>query len=260
VPREQLLLPYPQFTYFNTDLSNGSSIYHALQVSANRRFRQGLSFQGSYTYSKGLDDVGGNVQDFYNLRAEKAVFSNNMTHNVSLSGVWELPFGINKPFLNHGLLAAVFGNFQYNAIATFQSGNPLSIGVGTNTLNNNGPAQRASYVPGVNPVKHGPIQSRLNAYYNINAFQAPGQFTYGNTPRYLSNLTGPGVDNYDMSIFKNVPLKHGMKIEFRFEAFNIFNRVQFSAPDTTTGAVTAGVIGSQINVPRDLQMAARFTF
>ncbi len=260
VSREQLLLPFPQFTYFNSNLSNGSSIYHALQVSVNRRFRQGLSFQGSYTYSKGLDNVGGPVQDFYNLRAEKAVFSNDLTHNAALSGVWELPFGKGKAFLNHGPLASIFGNFQYNAIATYQSGYPLSIGVGTNTLNNNGPAQRASYVPGMNPVLHGPIQSRLSRYYNIDAFQAPGQFTYGNTPRYLSNLRAPGVDNYDMSIFKNVLLRDAMKIELRFEAFNIFNRVQFSAPDTTTGNTTAGVISSQINQPRDLQMAARFTF
>jgi len=260
VPREQLLLPYPQFTYLNSNLSNGSSIYHALQLSVNKRYSNGLSFQGSYTWSKGIDNLGGPVQNFYNLAGERAVFSNDLTHNASISGVWELPFGKGKPYLNRGLVAAFLGNWQYNAIATFKSGSPLSIGVGTNTLNNNGPAQRASFVPGANPIRGGAIQKRLNRYYNIDAFTAPGQFTYGNTPRYLSYLRAPGVANYDMSIFRNVPIHDRLKVEFRFEAFNVFNRVQFGAPDTTTGAITAGTINSQVNQPRDLQLAVRATF
>ncbi|MDE1154708.1 MAG: TonB-dependent receptor [Acidobacteriaceae bacterium] len=261
VAREQLLVPYPQFTYLNTDLSNGESIYNALQLSVNKRYSNGLSFQGSYTWSKGIDNLGGPVQDFYNLKAERAVFSNDLTHNLSISGVWELPFGKGKRYLRNGIASAVLGNWQYNGIATFKSGYPLSIGVGTNTLNNNGPSQRASYNPAVlNASRSGAIQNRLDNYYNIDAFIPPGQFTFGNTPRYLSNLRAPGVANYDMSLFKNVPIRDGLKVEFRVEAFNIFNRVQFAAPDTTTGSTTAGVISSQINQPRDLQLAVRAVF
>lgn len=260
VARSQLLVPYPQFTYLNTNLSNGNSIYHALQLSVNKRYSKGLSFQGSYTWSKGIDNLGGPVQDFSNLAGERAVFSNDLTHNLSLSGVWELPFGKGKPYLQHGFGSTLLGNWQYNAIATFKSGYPLSVGVATNTLNNNGGSQRASYVRGSTPTLSGSVQKRLNRYYNIDAFRAPGPFTYGNTPRYISQLRAPGVANYDMSVFRNIPIYENLKVEFRVEAFNIFNRVQFGGPNTTTGSVNAGIISTQVNQPRDLQLAVRATF
>jgi len=259
IPRSQLLVPYPQFSYLNSNLANGSSIYHALQLSVNRRFTAGLSFRGSYTWSKGIDNLGGPIQDFSDLSKERAVFSNDLIHNASISGVWELPFGKGKPFLQRGIMAWALGNWQYNGIATFQSGYPLSVGLSTNTLFNNGGAQRPSYT-GVPFNISGPVQKRLTRYYNVDAFTSPGPFTYGNTPRYISQLRAPGVANFDMSLFKNVPIHDNLKVEFRAEAFNIFNRVQFGAPNTTTGDPNAGSINSQINQPRDLQFAVKVLF
>ena len=271
IMREQLLLPYPQFGYINTNSSEGSSNYNALQVVLRRNFQNGLSFMVSYTWSKQIDDMdglqsytgvvdGGNIQDWDNPKAERAVAIWDTPHNLSANWIYELPFGKGKPFVTHGIGAAFLGGWQFNGIAKFQSGVPLQVGVVSNTLHNNGGAQRPDRVPGVDPFTRGPMFERIKKYFNPAAFVAPPPFTYGTTARNLSYLRGPGVANWDLSVFRKFYFGSKYTTEFRAEAFNAFNRVQFALPDTTIGDPNAGQITGQANDPRTLQFAVKFLF
>jgi hypothetical protein len=268
---EQLLLPYPQFGYINTNSSEGSSIYHAMQVVFRRNFHQGLSFMLSYTWSKQIDDMdglqaytgvvdGGNVQDWDNPKAERAVAIWDVTHNINVNWVYELPVGKNKPFLNHGVGSAILGGWQFNGIANFRTGVPLQISTLNNTLYNNGGSQRPNSVPGVSPYVTGSMYTRINNYFNSNAFVNPAPFTYGDIARNLSYLRGPGQANWDLSIFRKFSVTDRIMTEFRAEAFNAFNRTEFGLPDTTLGDGTTGQITSQANNPRTLQLALKVIF
>jgi outer membrane receptor protein involved in Fe transport len=274
VPYRQLLRPYPQFSSVTAVSSSyGSSTYHSLQVKVERRFQHGFGILGAYTFSKLLDDVTmitpypgtgdtatPNAQDFDNNRNERAVAVFDAPHNVAISGIWELPFGAHKRYLNGSRAARVLaGGWQINSIATFRSGAPLTFPTASNNLFNFGGTQRASWT-GVSPYEPGSVQQKLTDYFNPAAFTQPAPFTYGNTPRLTANLRGPGVNNFDLSLFRNIPITEKANLQFRAEAFNIFNRVQFGLPATTIGTSSAGAITSQVNAPRDIQFALKLLF
>jgi hypothetical protein len=90
----------------------------------------------------------------------------------------------------------------------------------------------------------------------------PAPYTDGNAPRILPNARTPGTDNLSASLFKQVPLtfREGAKLEVRLEAFNVFNRVQFAAPDTNVGDATFGQITAQANQPRQVQLGLKLYF
>ncbi len=271
ISQEQLLLPFPQFTFLNSNTSEGSSIYHALQVVLKKNFRRGLSFQVSYTYGKLIDDMdgfgawtgpadGGNIQDWDNPKAERAPAIFDVTHHLVANWIYELPFGRGKPFVHERVASAIVGGWQLNGIGTFQGGVPLQMGTITNTLDNNGGAQRPDRVSGVDPYESGPMYQRINKYFNPSAYTAPPPFTYGNIARSLGYLRGPGIANWDLSLFRNIHFYDRLAMQLRAEAFNAFNRTQFGIPDTTIGDPAAGRIFSQSNVPRDIQIAVKLTF
>jgi hypothetical protein len=106
----------------------------------------------------------------------------------------------------------------------------------------------------------GAVTSRLNQYFDTTAYAVPAAFTYGNSSPTAHNLRGPGVANYDFSLFKNFPIFERLQGQLRVESFNIFNRVQFSQPGTQAGTTSFGVITSQANTPRELQAAFKLIF
>ena len=85
--------------------------------------------------------------------------------------------------------------------------------------------------PGRDPELDGPIQSRLTRYFNTNAFAQPEPYTMGNLPRLISSLRTRGIANFDLSLFKNIPLREAVTLQFRAEAFNAFNRTEFGLPN-----------------------------
>jgi hypothetical protein len=156
-------------------------------------------------------------------------------------------------------VSQLLGGWQLNGIATFQSGVPLQLSVASNTLNNYGGGQRPNWT-GQNPSLSGPVSQRLNHYFDTSQFTLPAPYTYGNSARLLSALRAPGVGNLDLSIFKNFVLRERLKLQFRVESFNTLNHPQFSPPNTTIGSSSAGVISTQANLPRDLQLALKLLF
>ncbi len=272
VAQSQLLRPFPQFTGVTLGNSSffGASAYNALQVKVVRRFANGFSLLASYTWSKLMDNIpasetgfpggsfgGTGIQDWDNLRAEWAVASFDTPQYFALNGIYELPFGQGKPFLNGNKVANYFiGGWQLNGITSAISGTPQEVFTATNTLFNYGGSQRANWNR-LNPSKSGKISNRLNEYFNVNYFSQPAPFTYGNSPRMLGNLRSPGFIDTDLSGIKKIPIHDRISAEFRAEAFNLFNHPTFGPPDTTFGDGTTGIINSQVNLPRQIQIALK---
>ena len=109
----------------------------------------------------------------------------------------------------------------------------------------------------------GSAQSRLNRWFNTSCFSVPAAFTFGNESRTDPDLRGHGIANFNFAIFKKTPITETSNLEFRAEAFNLFNRVQFGKPDqvlNTAANTTFGRVTTQANDPRLIQLALRFTF
>jgi hypothetical protein len=200
---------------------------------------------------------GTGIQDWDNLRAEWAVASFDTPQYFALNGIYELPFGQGKRFLNSNKVANYFvGGWQLNGITSAISGTPQEVFTATNTLFNYGGSQRANW-NGLNPSLSGKISNRLNEYFNVNYFSQPAPFTYGNSPRMLGNLRSPGFIDTDLSGIKKIPIHERISAEFRAEAFNLFNHPTFGPPDTTLGDGNTGIINSQVNLPRQIQIALK---
>ncbi len=255
IARRTLMLPYPQYTTISSEApSLGSSTYHSLQTKVQRRMANGFTVLVSYTLGKTLTNATGTgIADPNNLRAERSVASYDVSQRLVLSGMWELPVGAGKRVGNgwSRSLDLLLGRWQVNGIAAFQKGFPLAL---TST--------GALRPDRVRPVEEltGPTQQRLTRYFDTAAFAIPRQFTYGNNPPTSPDIRRPGLNNFDVSLFKTFRLMEKLSAQFRFESFNTFNRAQFGAPGTQNGTAAFGVITFQQNQPRKLQLAMKMIF
>ncbi len=281
-----LYRPFPQYGGIaNTGNYIGVSNYNSLQMKLEKRFSQGGTLLGSYTFSKLLANVesltswletegaAAGPQDTNNMGAEYSLSGYDSRQRLTVSYVYQLPFGRKQRFASNvsGVVDKLVSGWGVNGVTTFQEGNPMGLSatpgyVGTYSFSG---STRPNVVPGCNKKIGGPIQSRMydlgvnpNAkrYFNPNCFTVPTPFTYGNEPREDAQLRGPGQANYDLALYKDTHLTERLTMQLRIESFNLFNRVQFGAPSATIGSATVGSITSQINDPRLLQVAGRISF
>ncbi len=282
VRRSQLLRPYPQFTTIALEKgSYGSSIYHSFQFRVDRRFRNGMSFLGAYTWSKLLDDISNSgtglngpfayTQDWFNRRAEKSLAVFDVAHRLVLSGTYEIPVGNGKKFGGgmHRAANAIIGGWQMNGIATFASGLPVFLGNSVNTSNSLGEligagapvngTQRPNN-NGTSAAKSGPVVDRLNEYFTRSVFSQPAPFTHGNLSRTLPDVRSPISKNLDLSLFKNFDLTERFRLQVRAESFNFTNTPIFGGPGTSFGVPAFGIISAQANSPRQIQFGIRLAF
>ena len=275
IPAGQLLLKFPQYSQvYLGDWNQGDSTYNSLQVTAQKRFGKGASVNLAYTWAKLLSDtddligfaapdVAAVVQDYNNLRAEKSLSTNDVRHRVAISYVYDLPFGRGRALLsNLGKADYLIGGWGLEGVTTLQSGFPLSFLTNQNLTNSFGGGSRPNYISGCVKSSTGSAVSRLNQWFNTSCFTQPAAFTFGNEPRTDPSLRAAGIANWDSALFKNFPIpKLGdTNLQFRAEAFNVFNRVQFGYPGMVQGQAGFGVVSSQINNPRLLQFALRINF
>ena len=253
VSRGQLLRPYPQFTDVIPLYASGAkSRYHALQMTGRKRLTHGLMFEGSYTYAQ-TREIGMSHQNSYDIEASWALASYDIKHRFVISYLYELPFGRNRRFGSNAstLVNAIIGGWQFNGITTLQSGTPLQF-TASNTAGIFG-ARTQPNNNGNEPRLDGPVHERLDRYFDTSVYSQPPAFTFGNEPRFSPVLRAHGVRNFDLSLFKNFEIRTGMTAQVRIEALNAFNRVQFSAPNTSVTSSSFGVISGQANAPRQLQ-------
>jgi Carboxypeptidase regulatory-like domain/TonB dependent receptor/TonB-dependent Receptor Plug Domain len=270
IPESYLKAPFPQFTAVDLSyLVGGYEIYNSFQIKVNKRLSHGLSALVSYTGQKQIDDysgiqnvgnITGGIQNIYDQQAERAVSSNNISRALVVSAVYNLPLGRGQTIGGNWSkpVDALLGGWQLNGITTQQNGFPLS--PSTQNTSDSGSNVLRPNLTGVSPVVKGSVKSKLNDYLNSAAFSQPAPFTFGNAPRTLSNVRGPGTHDVDFSLFKNFQATARVKVEFRAEAFNLLNQVVFGSPNTTLSSGQFGVITSQSNTPRQIQLALKAVF
>jgi hypothetical protein len=282
INRAQLLRQYPQYqgvTWFRPHI--GKSNYHALQFNLQKRFSNGISAVASYVWSKLLDTGGvGNgaafldaspAQDVYNYESGEYSYSTlDVPHRFVGSFTYELPFGRGKRFGKswNSITNFFLGGFQISGTATLQSGAPLLITqngfVDVTGLSAVGNAVRRPNRVGENGFDNKAF--RENARNNLpaidrSAFAAAGSFQFGNAARTYNDFRRDPYRNLDLSLIKNIPWNENRnKLQLRAEFLNALNYVVFGTPVTNIDSPNFGLITSQGNRPRIIQLVARFTF
>jgi hypothetical protein len=278
----QLLRPYPQ--YINVNVSSpytGNSIYHSLQAKYQKRFSAGGTVLVSYAWSRLIGNADGlsgflesqvaAVQDWNNMKAERAVVSFDVPQHLVASYVYDLPVGKGKHFLGNvnGIPDKVISGWGVSGVTTLQSGYPLQITAQGNNLSSffGAGTIRPNFVGGCDQTISGSQQSRLNEWFNVNCFTQPGTYSFGNLGRTDPALRAAGIANYDLSLAKKTAITEAIKLEFRAECFNLANRVQFGNPNTVLNPSTLGTpnnqfgkVTSTLNQARLFQLAMRLTF
>ncbi|MBL8179881.1 MAG: carboxypeptidase regulatory-like domain-containing protein [Bryobacterales bacterium] len=260
------LRPIPGYSDVALRDAAGTSNYHSLQATMNRRFTKKLEFGGSWTWSKAMDYVDGDQARITTIVSRRVwnygLAGFDRTHIFKLNWLWELP----KTAWNHPAVRLALNDWQLNGIASFVSGAPVSVGYSlVNAADITGtPSLGARIVISGNPVLP---KSERNFYQNFrtDVFRAPAVGTIGNAAR--TNLRGPGINNWDVALFKNIPIQERLKLQFRAEFYNAFNHTQFSAYDA---AARFDAQGRQVNTrfgqftaartPRIAQLALRVSF
>lgn len=260
--------PYPGYGSINWYENVSTSNYNSLQVQAHRRFARGLMFGLAYTWSKAMDYTdtdGGNVATYRPLRVwnyGKAGW--DQTHIFVLNYIWDLP----KPskLWPSSVVHWVLDDWQVSGITSFVSGQPSGVGFSTTDgadITGGGDGARI-VVTGKAQLPHG--QRTFYRWFDTSVFRRPAQGDWGNAPKDVIRL--PGVNNWDISLFKKIPLKQeGRFFQLRWEMYNAFNHTQFSGVDTTARFDPAG---NQVNArfgqvtstrsPRVMQISLRFVF
>jgi hypothetical protein len=256
VNRLQLLLPYPEYT--SVALSNsdtGAARYYSLYIRGQRRFSNGLTLLASYTWSRSNDDLLGvslagasgiasvsGAQNAYNLAGEWSLSTQDTPNRFTSAITYELPFGKGKPFLKgNGALDWIVGGWSVNTFSVIQNGYPLAV-----SQPNNNSVIGASYqrpnATGISAASTGSTDQRIYGWFNPAAFSQAPQFTFGDVSRFL-DVRGPGLFNWDASIFKTFFIKERIKAQFRAEALNLTNTVYFglsSAQDSRSNSSPVG--------------------
>jgi hypothetical protein len=243
--------------------SGGNSFYNALQTRLEKRFSNGLTLLHSFTYARGLDNVGawndpnGSLypQDAYNFANEKALAENIVKFNSVASWVYELPFGKGRKMLTSAPMVAeaILGGWQVDGIWTWRTGLPLTIAspACANCQMGGDRSIRANVVPGVSPNVSNP--SALG-WFNPAAF-ALQTTPYGTVGR--DTVWGPGIQQWDLGFAKNFSLSERRYFQFRGELFNAFNNVNYAPPISTVGSAGFGTI-TAARAGRNIQLGLKF--
>jgi Carboxypeptidase regulatory-like domain len=247
---------YYQGLSLNEDI--GTSNYHALIASLQRQLGHGLTFLTGYRWSRCMTtaDPTGFNSDVYATPVRSADYgrcSYDVRNQFKASGVWQLP----GTHFNYALANGLLSGWGLNGILTLRSGQPFTVLSGVDDSTSGIGKDRADLVG--NPKISG-AQSHaqlVKAFFNVSAFAANALGTYGDTPRNF--LTGPGYSDIDLSLSKSFKVTEGQSLQFRAEAFNLANRVNFSNPNATISSKSAGTI-TAANDPRILQFALKYLF
>jgi hypothetical protein len=194
--------------------------------------------------------------DSHNQRLDYAPSTYDATQRFVASFVYQIPVGRSQKFLGNASrpVDLLIGNWQINGIALFQSGFPYSVAALDLNNYNEANGQRADIVGKPYPAG---FQQSIYEWFNTAAFAEPALGIYGNSGRNI--LRAPGVSNWDISLFKNIPFSEHIHLQLRLESFNAFNHTQFNGPDQNLQDPTFGVIGSA-RPARINQLAAKWVW
>jgi hypothetical protein len=254
-------------TNINVYESDGNSSYQALWVTVTKTLSKGLQFNGSYSFSKSIDDNSRNVQglvlqDSTNIAGDRGLSDFDARNRFVVSAIYSLPF--QKNVLTRG--------WQLSAIETLQSGNPLNFHLantsfaGAATLR---PDLTGNIITGLNPASNG-SPTTIGYIQNPGAFVNQGT-TAGTTLGFgdlgRNVIIGPGFSNLDFAIVRNIKIHERYNLQIRGDAYDLFNHPNFTSPVTTIGSGTLGLITAGSRTPagdfgssRQIQLALKLQF
>ncbi len=264
--------PLAGFGSFGMKANDGNNNFNALQASLQRRFVRGLLLQANYMWSHGIADAsigsGESVtfQDMACRACDRSSTNIDVRHTFVMNGIYQLPFGHGKPFLNgSGLLSQLVSGWELAGIATARTGLPVNLTVSRKTAalpDGNTSSQRPDLVPGV-PIYA--ANQTINQWFNPAAFAVPANGTWGNLGRYIAN--GPGNYEIDSSLQKRFRVTERLGINFRAAGYNLLNHPQYANPSGNASSSSFGRITSTLNTgavgsgaPRRIEFMIRAEF
>jgi hypothetical protein len=271
----ELRRPNQKFSSIAGTVPLGFSNYHGLQARVEKRSDAGFYFLNSFTWSKAMDNAsqafdsnngnGSSVQNIYDLNADRGLSNYHRKFNNVTSLVYEAPFGRGRRFMGRSprALDLVLGGWQVNTIMNMRSGAPLTLSYSPTTQQQVVPVisllGRNAYRP---HILRDPLtaegQRGPNSYLDRSAVFLPSaDQPFGNVGR--NTVQGFAFYQIDMGISKNFELTERLHLQFRGEAFNVFNHTNFGAPDGNISNQTFGTIRSTFD-PRQLQLALKLLF
>ncbi len=229
--------------------------YNALQVQAQKRYSRGLTFTAALTWSTSYDFGTHNAFDPFKTNLDRAPEDGNRALVFVASHVWELPVGEGKQFLNKGgLVNELVGGWELAGIWTLESGYPFSPQLNNAaTLNSNCCTLRPDKTG--NPA---PAHKGINSWFNPAAYSVPALYQMGDAGR--NSLWGPGLFRADLSLQKVFKITERTKFKLQWEAYNVFNRANYSNPNGAVDSSTAGVISGIADIMRQMQFGGTLTF
>ena len=270
--------PLAAFSSFGLKANDGNNNFNALQASLQRRFVRGLLFQANYMWSHGITDssIGAGesttIQNMSCRACDRSSTNIDVRHTLTMNGVYQLPFGRGRQFLNgNGFASQLFGGWELAGIATARSGLPVNITMTrkASTLpDGNASAQRPDYVPGQSIYA---TNQTINTWFNPAAFATPRSGTWGTLGRYIAN--GPANYEIDSSLQKQFKITERLALNFRAAGYNLLNHPQYRNPSGSlgsnpsspsasfgriTGVLNTGAVG--MGAPRRIEFMIRADF
>jgi hypothetical protein len=252
----RLIQPLSNVSTINYFDTNNSSSYHSLQTKLLKHFSHGLQFLASYTFGKSLDYSGspasgggavGGPQSVTLFEESRGPSGFDVKHRFVLSWVWALPFGEGHAIADSGILKPILENWQFSGIVTLSTGRPFTVFLNTG-VNNGAPSWP-------DRIGDGRLDSPTpDLWFDITAFRAPTPNTYGTSGRGV--LYAPGTQTVDVSLSRVFPIK-AFRLQFRADAFNLFNTPQLGFPNANIGSPTVGRITTTIGDNRSMQFALK---
>jgi hypothetical protein len=270
----QSLRPYPQYLDINTQAGTGDksghSTYHAMVLKLDKRTAQGVTLQSSYVFSKLITDADNanadnSALDHYNRRLEKSIGQLDQTHNLRLSGIWDLPFGKGKRFMSAGgPLSYIAGNWRISGFLNYNSGTPLDFSNGNvyNIFNGRSAIHVQSYDNWITDFSgRNPNWLGDDRFFQTRAAFGPQPANLlGTMTRHNPKARTPWLLNENVSIAKMFPITERVRLDFRAEAFNLANRMRPGTGSRNIDDPNFGVVRGQLNDPRRLQFGLKLYF
>lgn len=264
--------PLPQFGRVDIKSSGSSTNFNGLQISLQRPFTAGFLLGAQYMWSHAFDEgslgAGESTapQNVSCRQCEYASTNQDIRHTLTVNWIYELPFGEGRKYLEGSALRYIFGGWNFSGLLQARTGRPLTISVNRSTADlpdGNNSGQRADVVPGVSPI---PGNQTPDQWLNLAAFAVPVRGTWGNAGRNI--LRGPDLFQVDVALQKRFLINGSRNLEFRWEAFNAFNRQNLANPNTniSSGPASFGRITGPLNrgygtgTARQMQFMFRLNF
>ncbi len=254
--------PYgPAFQNITVLDSTGNSSFNSMQVSMDKRFSHGFTIFSNYTWAKSIDQGSGagtlwpSYANPFNFAFNRGPSDFQHAQRFVTSGLWQLP----RPASQSALVQHLLGGWMTSGVLSLQSGAPYSVNSGLDNSRSGVGADRSDLIGNTSrSARQDPNRDPVLEWFNTKAFAQNALGTFGTSGRNI--IIGPGLANVDFSLAKDFILYRESRLQFRAEAFNLFNRPNFAGP--RSDSLTSGTYGRLTSAldPRILQFALKLMF